>query len=168
MQSRFEWKQPSAFARTFELRSDDSLVATLHFPKTFGTLAEAVWGEHQWTFKRQGFLRPRITARLSGSEQELALYEPNWTGAKGVLHGPGTRIFLWESVNLFGSEHRWRCAESGPLLHFTQKGVLRSGAEVDVTDAGQREEHLNLLVLLGWYLVLMAQEEASAAVVAIG
>ena len=60
----------------------------------------------------------------------MVVYEPNWTGAKGVLHGPGTRIFLWEAANLFGTEHRWRCAEMGPLLHFTQKGVLRSGAEV--------------------------------------
>jgi len=167
MQSRYEWKQPSAFTRTYELLSDEIQVAGLQFPKTFGSLAEATWSPDQWTFKRQGFLRPRISARLPGSEENLAVYEPNWTGAKGVLHGPGNRIFLWETANMFSTEFRWRCAEMGELIHYTQKGVLRSGAEVEIADAGLREEHLKFLILLGWYLVLTARDEAAATTASI-
>ncbi|HEX3630717.1 MAG TPA: hypothetical protein VHW91_09625, partial [Candidatus Dormibacteraeota bacterium] len=60
------WVQPSARKREHELRAGDDVGATLAFQR--GSLANAAAAEGEWTFKRQGFWHPRVTARIAGSE----------------------------------------------------------------------------------------------------
>ena len=60
-QAGLSWIQPKARERFFELRSGDPLFATLSFRSGFGTMATAETAEGSWTFKRAGFLNPRIS-----------------------------------------------------------------------------------------------------------
>ena len=88
-----EWRQPGALSREYELRGGDSIFARLVWLKMFGTLASAETAGANWTFKRTGFLTSVITARVTGSETDIAYYEPNWSGTKGQLH-----VSRWRST----------------------------------------------------------------------
>ena len=85
------WTQPSTFNREYELRAGDEVVATLGWQKTGGSLALARSTEGNWTFKRSGFLSPRVTVRLAGSETEVAVFKPSWRG-EGTLAFHGCHI----------------------------------------------------------------------------
>ena len=61
-----KWVQPRARSPFFELRSDDDVVATLSWEKTFGTLATAQTAEKTWTFKRVGFFRLAGDGAIAG------------------------------------------------------------------------------------------------------
>jgi len=166
-----EWRQPSAFTRSYELVSGDDVLATLVFPKVFGSLADARWGSEAWTFKRQGFLHPRVTVRRPDSDVDIAMYEPNWTGRKAILRGPGSRLTMFVAASLFGSEHLWKTPEDVALVSLVSRGITHAGASVEVTAAGARDDQIKLLILLGWYVIRLAHEDAaasSAAVIATG
>ena len=157
-----EWKQPSAFNRAYELRMGDEVIARLVFQKVFGTLALAEWGKERWEFERHGFLRPRVVVRRPEQEEELAWYEPHWTGRKGVLHGPGPRERPLCANNLLATHYTWKDEQGEPLLSLRTKGLLHSGAELTVAECGAGEEDIVLLILLGWYVVRLAKQDAAA------
>ena len=71
------WVQPDTFARWFELRAGENLVATLGWQTSCGTLAMAESGDGRWTFKRLGFLNPRVAVREAGSEIDIATFWPS-------------------------------------------------------------------------------------------
>ena len=159
-----EWRQNSAFSRTFELFSGDSVLARMEWLKTFGTLASAETADASWTFKRTGFLSSVITARVAGTEADIAAYHPNWMGTKGLLESSGQSMEL-HSSNFWSTEWILRHQEV-PLLKFGSHGVFKSAAEVTVTDAGRARKDLPLLLCFVWYILLMHMEDSSSAVIA--
>ena len=53
------WTQPKALKQAFELRAGEDVVGTLEFRNSFGSFATGESADGRWTFKRQGFFRPR-------------------------------------------------------------------------------------------------------------
>ena len=86
------WTQPTLLKREYELHAGDEVVATLRWQKTFGSLALAEAADGTWTFKRSGFLRPKITVRVPGSETEVAVFKPAW-GGEGTLRLSAGRCY---------------------------------------------------------------------------
>jgi hypothetical protein len=160
-----EWRQASAFSRTFDLYSGDSILAHLEWLKLMGTLASAVTAETQWTFKRTGFLTSVVTARVAGSETDIATYQPNWSGTKGQLHCGG-QILQLKGANFWATQ--WVLLDGEmPLLQFGSHGVLKAAAEVTVTEAARERADLPLLLCFVWYILLLhMQDSSSAAVIA--
>jgi hypothetical protein len=163
-----EWSQPSAFSRQYELRSGDSLLATLKFVTAFGSLARAETAACAWTFKRSGFFSPRVTARVEGSQTDVALYEPNWSGSKGSFLFPGSCRLLLRAANFWASEWIVSSEPGETLLRFHQSGVFHHGAKVDVEPPARSFEHLALLLTLSWYVLTLHQQDHAAAGAAIG
>ena len=64
------WREPQR--RSHEVTCNGEVVAALRFEKGWGSLATGECGQTQWTFKRTGFLSPRITVRQVGSETDIA------------------------------------------------------------------------------------------------
>jgi hypothetical protein len=160
------WIQPSAFARQFELRWNDQTVARLDYQRVFGSLALATWGAENWEFERSGFLHPRVIARRPGGEA-LARYHPHWTGHKGQLEGPALAPRQWQATNLMATRFSWTGGNGDVLLSIRLRGLVHSGGDLEVTDAGALADDIVLLILLGWYLAQLARQD-SAAVVAAG
>jgi hypothetical protein len=169
---RLHWVQPKTFERWFELRAGDSLYATLRFEKAFGTLATAESADGVWTFKRVGFLNPRVTVRKVGAEANLAIYQPKFWG-DGLLEFPDGRVFHWRSTNFWGTQ--WGFADwDGNSLFALKPGVdkpklsdlFKTQALVEVEAQGHALAELPLLVLLGWYLMILHQDDAAAATAA--
>jgi len=154
------WVQPAARKREHELRAGDGVVATLRFQR--GTLADAEADGHHWTFKRQGFWHPRVTVRVAGSDDDIATFHPHWTGGGTLELADGTTLKL-RSANLWQSEWVWLDKDQ-PVVRFKGRhGIVKASGSVEVhTGAGGRAD-LPLLVLLGWYLILLYADDAAAA-----
>jgi hypothetical protein len=158
-----EWKQPSAFVRRYELRTGDSTLAVVSFSKSLGSLAEAHTAGEAWTFKRRGMLSTIVGARVAGTEQDVAVYRPNFTGTRGTIRIRGGESLELRSTGFWASEWVVRTEAQEVLLRFHNHGLMRSGAHVEVMDPAKRRDDLGLLLAFAWYLLLLHMEDGAAA-----
>src|SRR5438445_8993602 len=114
-----KWTQPSAFQREYELRAGDDLLATLRWQKTFGSLAVAASADGTWTFKRSGFLSPKVIVRVPGSESDVAVLQPSWRG-EGMLQGPEGRRYQWLNTSFWCSEWAFANEASDPRVRLNR------------------------------------------------
>jgi len=161
-----EWKQPGAFSRQYELKSGDSVLCELKFLKTFGTLARAATAEGAWTFKRTGFLTPLVTARVEGSEAEMASYQPRSMSQKGLLTLAGGETLEFKATNFWASEWVLFDGHRREVLRFHNKGVLHHGASVEAGEGAAERKDLGVLAALCWYILVLYMEDSSAVVAA--
>ena len=160
---RMQWNRPSAFQRSYELRSGEKVVATLKFMKTFGSLAEGKAGNRTWTLKRRGFLSPAVGVREDGGEEEVASYKPNVFGGRGLVQlGTGERLAL-RSTSIWGTEWALTTETETPLIRFHNKGVIKHGADVDVEAMAKDREDLAMLLVLVWYVLVLHQEDTAVS-----
>jgi hypothetical protein len=164
--------QPRAMERTFELRAGDELVATLAFQSAFGSLALARTAQGGFTFKRVGFFSPRATARREGSETDLAVYTPRWTGRDGELVLADGERLRFGTANFWGTRFALGDAEGrtvvtlgpDPEIHRVSD-LFRTQALVTVDPSAAARPDLALLLLLAWYLVVLHHEDAATTAV---
>jgi hypothetical protein len=163
------WVQPHARERLFELRSGEGVVGSLRWVNRFGSLADAVAASGHWTFKRIGFFRPQITVREQGSEANLATFTPQWAG-DGILQFSTDQCFRWTGKGFWRSRWSFTNVAGEPLVYFEPcDTLLKKSAAVKVAAEGLRVAELSLLILMGWYLMLLKSEDdaASAAVICV-
>lgn len=167
--------QPKAMERSFELRAGDELAGTLEFRSSRGSLALARTAEASWTFKRVGSFSPRATARLEGSERDLVVYTPRWIGQSGEIaleSGERLRIApagFWGTCFVLSDATGQTLATFGPEPEAHRfSDHFRTQAIVSVDPAASARPDLGLLLLFGWYLVVLHHEDATVAVTAAG
>jgi hypothetical protein len=157
------WVQPDVLDRRFELRAGDTVLATLCWENSWGSLATGETAEGRWTLKRAGFLRPRITVRVAGSDAEAAVVTLQWSGNGDVQLTDGHQ-FRWARMNFWHSEWAFTNTGGEPLLVFKPKFVMMgSEAEIEIEAQALSLPELSLLALLGWYLMVLINEETVAA-----
>ena len=159
------WRQPEAMKNTFALHggADDAPLATLRWQKAFDTLATAETPDATWAFKRTGFLRPRVTARIAGTDDDRATFDAGWSGG-GTLIIVGGATFNWQAANFWQTQWGWRGVADTELIHFASKqGLLRQEGAVTIAPDALRLPELGLLVKLGWYLLVLTAHDSTAA-----
>ena len=164
------WIQPKGLDnRWFELRAGDGIVATLEFETLCGSLARAQSADGSWTFKRVGFFNPRVTVRKAGQEADLAVYTPRWTGREGTLEFPDGRVFGWVQANFWATKFQITDAAGYSLVSFESgaeksrlSDIFKTQARVEIGRRGRALPELPLLVLLGWYLIILQKQDAAA------
>jgi hypothetical protein len=153
------WTQPRAGRRTYELRTETDIVATLSWRADSSAAAEDAHG--QWTFKRAGFWHPRVTVCAAGSEGAVAVFSARWTGT-GTLELPAGHRVHWSAT------HAWQAADGTSLVQITSRQRLtRLDGTVEIAPAAAGVADLGLLVLLGWYLVVMQAQDTLTTTAAI-
>ena len=159
-----EWIQIGKFKREFELKSAEGLFGKLKWEKAFGSLASAVTTEGDWTFKRAGFLNPRVSVRIPGSDKDIAIFKPSWTG-NGILEfDTGTR-FKWENKNFFRTEWVFVDQNEMNVLSIKMKpGLLKTSARVEIL---RDVPEVSLLASLGMYLIILMRDDSAASTAAI-
>jgi len=167
---RPRWRQPKALQRTFELRDDDRLFGTLCFVKPFGSLAVASLAAGDWTFKRVGFFRPRVTVRRRDQETDLAVYEPKGWRADGELQFTAGRSYGWRAANFWATKFNFVDGAGRSLVTFKPgaedskwSDIFKFQALVEIDPSASRLEDLPLLVALGWYLMILHHEDSASA-----
>jgi hypothetical protein len=157
------WTQPKAMSRTFELRSGDALIGQLRFEKPCGSLASAEVAAEKWTFKREGFLAPRVTVRAPNSVPDLAIFRPHW-GSGGTLDFRDCLRLRWRCTNFWGSQYAFVGGDDRALVRFGHhEGFFKTSARLEIDPSSAAIAELPLLVALGWYLMILAAEDATVA-----
>jgi hypothetical protein len=163
LSGRLVWAPSPTSPRRFELRAGDDVAATLTFDKAVGSLATGRSGAGTWTFKRAGFLQPCVTVRDIGSEYDLAVFRPTWTGSGDVEFGSGTRVH-WRPFGFWNSEWGFVRRDDRIVTFHWLPDTAELDARVEFPAASLDVKELPILLLLGWYLrVLFYQEEAARA-----
>jgi hypothetical protein len=166
------WVQPRTFERWFELRAGDQVVATLGWETSCGTLARGTTADGSWTFKRVGFLNPRITVRQSGFEVDMAVFWPRWMG-DGTLESASGAAFRWQSTNFWGTDWMLTASDGTPLLTLKEgskegrlSDMFKTQSLVEIHHEAGDVLELSVLVLIGWYLMILRQDDAAAGAAA--
>jgi hypothetical protein len=158
------WTQPKAMRREYQLNSGDELIGQLRFEKSYGSLATAEVASQLWTFKREGFLHPRVTMRTANADVNLAVFHPSWSGG-GVLEFPDGRRIRWRCTSFWKSEWSFVEGEDRQLLLFKQhEGFLKISARLEFNPSDAAMPDLPLLAALGWYIMLLTAQDAAVAV----
>lgn len=167
-----EWTQPKAGAPSFHLRSGEMFLASLTFRSAFGTLATAQTSQGLWTFKRVGFLNPRVTVRTAGSDEDLAVYHPKVWGDGHLAFNSG-RTFIWKPFNFWATDGAFTDEHGKTLLRLMSglekeglRDLLKDRATLQLLPAAEGVEEVPILVCLGIYLLIMHRIDTAAAVAA--
>lgn len=153
------WVQPSALHRAYELRAGDEVLASLRFRG--GTLADVATPEGQWTFKRQGFWHQQVTVRRAGSDTDVAVFRPHWTGGGNLVAGDGTGL-EFASASFWQSEWQWRQQDDVLVTYRRARELIKAEAEMEIAPGAAKLPNLGILVVLGWYLILLFGRDTAA------
>ncbi|HKD50432.1 MAG TPA: hypothetical protein VKB90_06530 [Candidatus Acidoferrum sp.] len=160
------WAQPKAMSRAYELRSPDSPVGYLRFEKPCGSLATAEVASRKWTFKRAGFLAPRVTVRSANPEAEIAVFRPHWSGG-GTLHFADGHHAQWRCTNFWGSQWAFLGSDNHVVVGFRHhEGLFKASAQLQFEAPSVALPDFPLLVALGWYLMILAADDSAAVIAA--
>jgi hypothetical protein len=158
--TQLSWFHPDESRREYFLRSDGKDVAAIRWEKDHGSLANAESAAGKWTFKRIGFFQPHITARVPGSAEDFARFELG-AGGGGVIHLSNGHIFRWSS-NLWRSEWAWVNAAGTHGIRFRREfSIDKREGTVEIVPKALPERETPLLVLLGWYIIILLAEDAA-------
>ena len=162
--SPLAWAQPKTMSRAYELRSADSAAGYLRFEKSCGSLASAEVASQKWTFKRTGFLAPSITVRSANREADLAVFRPHW-GRGGTLHFADGHQAQWRCTNFWGSEWAFLGNDNHSIVRFRHhEGFFKASAQLEFEPSSAALPDFPLLVALGWYLMILAADDAAAVI----
>ncbi len=160
------WAQPQAMSRHYELSCGESLIGSLDFEKSCGSLAVAEVSPKRWTFKRVGFLAPRVTVRNANSEADLAIFRPQWGGG-GTVEIRGSLQFQWRCANFWQTQWVFLRSDHQPVMNFSHRqGLLKASAKIAIDPAAPTDSEVPLLLALGWYLMILGADDAAAVAAA--
>lgn len=160
LSGRLVWAPASTSSRRFELRAGSDVAATLTFDKAVGSLATGRTGAGAWTFKRAGFLQPCVTVRDLGSEYDLAIFRPTWTGSGDVEFARGARVH-WRPFGFWNSEWGFVRHDLRLVTFHWLPETAALDARVEFPPAALELEELPVLLLLGWYLRVLSYLEST-------
>lgn len=139
----------------------------------FGTLRMKGWrnraevdvlGARVILKREMRWFRQMIQITSEGSEQEIATYTFGYR--ESTLTLPGGRVFHWrKEKGLFNQSWRWETPEGSIVVGFQPKaGLLSMGSTLAISPDAETKRGLPLLVALGWYMMLLRIQDASASV----
>ena len=162
-EGEFEWHQSAR--RAYQLLSRGQEIASLRFEKTCGSLATGMQDQDRWTFKRTGFLAPRITVRTNGSDVNFAEFTPNWCGGGSVIFASGHRYQL-HKTNFWGTSWAFEAPDGTAAVTLSgPSGFLKQSGNVQVAKGMATSPETPVLVMLIWYVRLLMNEDAAAVAV---
>lgn len=155
-----QWRQPKRPKSEYELRAGDDLVATLVW--TRGSRATGQTAGAAYWFSRHGWLRPRVLIHDGGSAASPTSDQPIATFTlRGALTFPDGRTVTWKKPKRRTNERIWSDTAGTELARFAP-----SGTQTTVTIPAPTAPDLPLLILLGQYLLVLAQQDALVATTA--
>jgi hypothetical protein len=151
-----QWTQPKRLKNDFLLRSQDQIWGTLQYDdNSFIHQALARTAQEDWRFKYTRYTLPKVTIQKKNDIIAQAILETNW-GWRGTLILPNHKRYSWTSTDDSDTEYQFVKSDGQALVIFRPRfGFLKLEAEVEIDPAFQRNPHLPLLTMVGWYLVLL-------------
>jgi hypothetical protein len=142
----------------FELRSGRSLFGKLKWKKLLGSLATATTAGDKWTFKRTGFFRPIVTARIPKSDQNVAIFNPTGLGSDGTLEMMSGSTFKWTTTDSWHSKWGFKDEAGEDIIVFEPVwSMVKPMAKVQIV---QDRAEIPFLVNLGMYILVLMNGES--------
>lgn len=155
------WVRDPGARHQFTLLSGETALAQLAFAGAVGSLAHAATSKGRWTLKRGGFLHPHITVRTDSGE-DLARFEVHLHG--GTWSAPGTPTYTFRRSGLMVPAWQYFGPDGRPVIHFEpviERGRIAGGL-VQVDPAVSMGDEVPLLIIAGWYYIVLAAFEDEA------
>ncbi len=166
--SELYWEQPKLSQRSFVLRSPEDSFAQLDFTSSFNATASASSADGSWIIQQMGFLSDHVSIQIVDSELELANYQPDWMGTSGEIQFSMGGKYRWNVIGLMGSKFCISRVDGPGLITYVSgarnrkiTNLFKQQAQMVIAPDTWQIKHLSVLVLLGWYLVIMHYEEAA-------
>jgi hypothetical protein len=172
--AKLYWTQPKALTRSYELHANspgsEIVVARLCFEHPFGSLAEGQTTTGWWSFRRDGFFKPTVSVRVRGRDENVAVYHPRWTGIEGEIT-TARGVYTFRIANFWGNRHEIRDEEDQILAIFRSgcpdaklSDFFKSQSTLTITAEGSADPLIDLLVVTGWYLIVLNRDDTAAIV----
>jgi hypothetical protein len=167
---RYEWIQSKSPSEEFVLSADGKKMAGFKFTNWTRTamIGESAWGK--WTYSTRGFWKPDYVIYNAETGVEEAVYTPRWHTTEGTLQLAGGERFQWNLTGLFSGVSVLTDDAGREILRIHPgrktsrwRDMFKTEGTVDVMTRRNDPRFLSMLVLFCWYLLLLRQEEASAA-----
>jgi hypothetical protein len=166
--SQLFWEQPKLSQRNYILRSEEDTFGQLHFNSAFNTTADATSSDEHYVIKQMGFLSGRISVQSVNSAVDLASYWPDWTGTVGeILFSTGEK-YSWGATNFIATKFAINVIDGPELITYLSgsrnrkfSNLFKQQAHIVIAPEAWRINELPILVLLGWYLVIVRMEDAA-------
>ncbi|MFZ6029014.1 MAG: hypothetical protein ACOYYS_14975 [Chloroflexota bacterium] len=156
--TELHWKQTHLLKMEYELHQQGVLMARLHIPSGFKSLANATCADGDWSFERVGILNQKIYVRQPGVETPIATLDYK---TRRIERRDGTpfsaKFSLWRREYAFFDEN------GSQLVKITGKGVINPALDVEIAPAAALPPWL---LLLGWFLVILTNNDTIAATAA--
>lgn len=149
------WVEPALLKEPYMLLAGDEVVGSLHWESP--TLAKGETADQRWTFQQKGFWRQHVTIRVPGSDDNVALFHSSWWGGGGILDLNDGHL-RFHAGNWWSSQWDWEWLDSDkkPLVHFKgHHGLIKTKGQIKLEAHETSSPDLPLLVVLGWYLLIM-------------
>ncbi|HUI22905.1 MAG TPA: hypothetical protein VLY82_00750 [Nitrososphaerales archaeon] len=153
--TEFRWAKSG---RVSTLTDDGHLYAKITWARSWGSLATGESGDGRWTFKRVGFLRPRVTVRIEGSQSDLAVIAMEWNGGGDVVFSDASS-FKFRRVGFWHPELILADSLANRIFTMTPCSGLRRGSTLKLENEAARSSwRTPLLAMVGWYLSILVAE----------
>ena len=156
------WSQPFVLERRFQLHEGDNLFAELVFAPShnaIGTLMSVDKAPVTWTFNKAGLFVSKVHIRERGLHHDKAIYKAKFFGG-GRLQFLQGESFSWQKTGYFGTEWSFISKEGEKVLvcRYPFAELLKMEGEVQVEGAWRGKKEVVVLVLLGWYLLVLDRQ----------
>jgi hypothetical protein len=166
--SSLYWEQPRILNNQYILVGGVDSLARIELKMSATPSAVALAGEKRWFIKQVGFLSPHVTVQEDGGEGALAVYTPGWISAKGVIKFASGVQYQWQATDIWSSKYVISDRQGVDLVTFISgsrnksfSNFFKQQAQVIIGADAWRINELTILVLLGWYLILLYEAEQS-------
>jgi hypothetical protein len=156
LDQELQWTRVKRCKRAFELQSGDEVLAML-YPRegTNSMIVEAADGH--WELKRRSFWNSEIVITELPSQAEIAVVRRGRNKRVTFVDG---RLFTLTQSSYWRNDWVWLNDEATPLIHYQR------GKRLAVEPTAFSLPELSLLVIAGWYLIMLQQEEDNATAAA--
>lgn len=165
------WVQPKAIKHEYELCDESEVYGRLVFPKSFGTLAEIESAEGRWTLKRVGFIHTSVTIREEGKDENVGVFKPSGWGSRGTLELTSGNKYEWRLENFWATRFEIKDSSGDTIVRYHSgkddsniSDMFKNQARVSFTEQARNLHELSLLILIGWYLIVMIQMDSVVGV----
>jgi hypothetical protein len=156
--SQLEWVHLPG-TQAYQLLVASQHFATLAWQKGSGSIAAAESSEGRWTLKRRGFLWPGVTVRSIATRRDLAVLRAQWR--ESTIQMADGRVFHWTRSGFKDPTWKVTDATGHEMLSFDprRRGRHLEGAAVTASADAGSDPALLLLLILGWYFIVIAWVE---------
>lgn len=156
-----QWVQPSIFKRVYELRAGDMVVARLEWMKFLGMAAKVESGDGCWVIDQKGVWKSEVTVRKCEHDEPLITIEEERFKRTQKLVLQDKKLVILKS-NFWRTTFTLETDTHEPLAIVRKHGFFSLKFDVELRRRGASYAEFPWLVLLTWYLILVAIRRARA------